>query len=140
MTKVVVDASVAAKWLAPEPGSEAAQALLDEELVAPDLLYAEVANILWKKATRGEMTADAAGLAARWLLQVPMRIHDGASLFAQSVALAQRLGHPAYDCFYLAAAVRADCRLVTADRRLHERCGREDAGSLRGRVELLAAS
>ena len=86
---------------------------------------------------RGEMTTEAAGLAARWLLHVPMRIHDGASLFAESVALAQRLKHPAYDCFYLAAALRSDCRLVTADRRLHERCGRDDAGIARGRVELL---
>ena len=140
MTTVVVDASVAAKWLAPEPGSVAAEALLDDELIAPDLLYAEVANILWKKTVRGEMTAEAAALAARWLLQVPMRIHDGAGLFAESVALAQRLKHPACDCFYLAAALRSDCRLVTADRRLHERCGRDDVVEMRGRVELLAGT
>ena len=140
MTTVVVDASVAAKWLATEPGSKAAEALLDDDLVAPDLLYAEVANILWKKTMRGEMTAETVGLAARWLLHVPMRIHDGAALFAESVALAQRLKHPAYDCFYLAAALRSDCWLVTADRRLYERCGRDDAGALRGRVELLAGA
>ena len=140
MTKVVVDASVAAKWLAPEPDSGAAEALLDEDLIAPDLLYAEVANILWKKWTRGEMTTDAVDAAVRWLLQLPVQIHDSASLFAESVALAQRLGHPAYDCFYLAVAVRADCRLVTADRRLYERCGRDDAGTLRGRVGLLITS
>lgn len=36
--KWVVDASVAAKWLAPEPDSALAETLLGEELVAPDLL------------------------------------------------------------------------------------------------------
>ena len=53
--KWVIDASVAAKWLAPEPDTPLAEALLADDLIAPDLLYAEVANILWKKQLRGEM-------------------------------------------------------------------------------------
>jgi predicted nucleic acid-binding protein len=46
--KWVVDASVAAKWLAPEEDSAQALKYLNAELLAPDLLFAEVANILWK--------------------------------------------------------------------------------------------
>ena len=133
----VVDASVAAKWLAPEPESPLADALLDDDLIAPDLLYAEVANILWKKQTRGEIEAATVTAAARWLLQLPLQIHAGASLFAEAVRLAQRLNHPAYDCFYLALALRADSVLITADRRLYERCQREDAGEFGARVQLL---
>ena len=47
--KWVVDASVAAKWLVPEADSPLAEALLDDDLLAPDLLFAEVGNILWNK-------------------------------------------------------------------------------------------
>ena len=100
----VVDASVAAKWVVPESDSARAQALLDEALIVPDLLFAEVGNILWKKQTRGELSTDAARLGVRWLLQVPLQVHDSASLLVDGLALALRLGHPAYGCLYLALA------------------------------------
>ena len=48
--KLVVDASVAIKWLRPEPGSREARALVtaDIELLAPSLLPIESANVLWR--------------------------------------------------------------------------------------------
>ena len=137
--KWVVDASVAAKWLAPEPDSPLAEALLDHELIVPDLLFAEVGNILWKKQLRGEMNAAATQIGARWLLQVPVQVHDSAGLLADALALALQLQHPAYDCFYLALARRVDAPLVTADRRLHARCHAVDAVELGERVRLLGA-
>jgi predicted nucleic acid-binding protein len=138
--KWVVDASVAAKWLAPEAESAQAQALLDDELLAPDLLFAEVGNILWKKQSRGEIDTAAAKLGARWLLQVPLQVHESSMLLADALALALHLQHPAYDCFYLALAVRADAPLVTADTRLHGRCLSVDAMRWRGRVRFLGTA
>ena len=139
--KWVVDASVAAKWLAPEPDSAAAAALLDEDaLLAPDLLHAEVANILWKKWMRREIEAATADAAARWLLQAPIELHDGAGLLVEALQLSRTLAHPAYDCFYLALAVRSDTALVTADRRLFDRCRQADAGALARHVRLLSAT
>ena len=138
--KWVVDASVAAKWLAPEMESAQAEALLDDELLAPDLLFAEVGNILWKKQTRGEIDTAAAQLGARWLLQVPLQVHETSSLLADALALALQLQHPAYDCFYLALALRADAPLMTADKRLHGRCMKADAARWRDRVRLLGAA
>ncbi len=135
-TKWVIDASVAAKWLAPEPDSPLAEALLDNELIVPDLLFAEVGNILWKKQQRGEMDATATQIGARWLLQVPLQVHDSAGLLVDALALAQQLQHPAYDCFYLALAQRIGAPLVTADRRLHARCHAAELGE---RVRLLDA-
>lgn len=137
--KWVIDASVAAKWLAPEPDSPLAEALLDDELIVPDLLFAEVGNILWKKQLRGEMDSAATQLGARWLLQVPVQVHDSAGLLADALALALQLQHPAYDCFYLALARRVDVPLVTADRRLQARCHAVDAVGLGERVRLLDA-
>ena len=137
--KWIVDASAAAKWLAPEPESAQADALLDHELIVPDLIFAEVANILWKKQSRGEMDAATADAGLRWLLQLPLSVVASADLMRGALALAVRLRHPAYDCFYLALALANDCALVTADRRLHERCQQPDASDLRGSVAWLAA-
>ncbi|HUY12806.1 MAG TPA: type II toxin-antitoxin system VapC family toxin [Terriglobia bacterium] len=59
--RVVLDASVAVKWLLPEADSEKAQDVLLDwnagrlELVVPGLLLAEVANVLWKKAGKREI-------------------------------------------------------------------------------------
>src|SRR5215212_8217090 len=55
---VVVDASVVIKWFVPEAGSDAASRLLASEhrLEAPDLLFAEIANVVWKKILRGQLT------------------------------------------------------------------------------------
>ena len=136
--KWVVDASVAAKWLVPEADSALADALLDDDLLAPDLLFAEVGNILWKKHMRGEMDAAVVPLAARWLLQTPLEVVTSASLIAD--ALAVQLQHPAYDCFYLALAEREGVPMVTADRRLHARCLALDAARWGERVRLLVSS
>lgn len=135
----VVDASVAAKWLAPELESASAAALLDDELAAPDLLFAEVGNILFKKQLRAEMDPATAQLAARWLLQVPMAVYDSAGLLDEALALALRLQHPAYDCFYLALARRIGAPLVTADRRLYARCLAADALGIGVELRLLTA-
>jgi predicted nucleic acid-binding protein len=138
--KWVVDASVAAKWLAPEAESAQAEALLDGELLAPDLIFPEVANILWKKQSRGEMDAATAHAAMRWLAQVPLHVVESVTLMTDALALSMRLQHPAYDCFYLALARQAGCLLVTADKRLVERCQRADVMDLNEMVVSLVAT
>jgi predicted nucleic acid-binding protein len=49
MKELVIDASVAVKWVVEEPGTQEALLLRQHRLLAPDLLVAECANILWKK-------------------------------------------------------------------------------------------
>jgi predicted nucleic acid-binding protein len=51
---IVVDASVALKWVIPEAGSDAAAGLLHDELIAPDLWLTEAANALWRHARLGK--------------------------------------------------------------------------------------
>jgi predicted nucleic acid-binding protein len=114
---MVIDASVAIKWVVPEVGSEAASDLLGQELCAPSLWLAEVANALLKKARRGEITQDEARLRAQDLADAPIEPIELPILLPSAMRVAGELGHSIYDCFYLAAALLRDSTLVTADRR-----------------------
>lgn len=115
---LVIDASVAMKWLVDEDGSEAAFTLKDRDLAAPALLRIEAANVLRTLVARQAATpAEALDLFA--LLQdAPVTIvdHDEA-LERRALQLGLELGHPVYDCFYLALAERMNRRLITADNR-----------------------
>ena len=116
---LVVDASVAVKWLIEEEGTREALLLRGRvRLIAPDLLTAECANILSKKVQRGELLTQEALLAARLLQAADIELAPTRTLMETATRMAIELGHPAYDCLYLAVAVDRKCRLVTADGRL----------------------
>lgn len=119
MTLLVVDASVALKWVIPEDGSILALALRREHrFTAPDLLIAECANVLWKQVRREFLTHDQALMAADVLSRTDIDIKPMQPLLKAATRLAVSLNHPAYDCFYLALATAEDCPFVTADERL----------------------
>jgi predicted nucleic acid-binding protein len=117
MSALVVDASVAVKWVVDEEGSEAAAELAIEDLEAPDLLYVEAANVLWTKAQRRELTEAEAAERLALLLEAPLRLIPSKGLLERAQALAFELEHPVYDCVYLALALDRDTELVTADGR-----------------------
>lgn len=119
MTRIVIDASVAIKWVVSEEGTPAALALRRSgRMAAPDLLTAECANILWKKVQRGQLLVDEAMMAARLLERADIEIWPMGQLLESATRLAITLEHPAYDCVYLALASMQNWRFVTADDRL----------------------
>ncbi len=69
MPALVIDASVVAKWVLPEPGREPALALLNLyeanrlNLAAPRLLLIEVASVLVKRYRRHSLALTQAGEA-----------------------------------------------------------------------------
>jgi predicted nucleic acid-binding protein len=117
---VVVDASVAVKWVIPEVLSDRADAIREQadHLLAPDLLLPEAANALWKKLIRREITAREAARALDLLMASGLDLRPSAPLLGRALGLARRLRRPVNDCVYLALAQREGATLVTADRRL----------------------
>ena len=117
---LVVDASVAVKWYVTEPLTAEALRVLNgtDPLHAPDFLDPEVANILWKKVRKGDITRARADAILADLASAPIARTPDAGLVGPAFDLAVQTGRTVYDCLYLALAVRLNGRMVTADDRL----------------------
>ena len=138
MNTLVIDASIAVKWVVEENGTPEALALRQKaRLIAPELLVAECANILWKKVQRGELLKEEALLAARLLQGAEIELLPTRFLFEAATRMSIEIDHPAYDCLYLALAVEKKCQLVTADERLLRKLHQSRQHTLRGRAILL---
>ena len=141
MNTLVIDASIAIKWVVEEDGTDLSLALRQKaRLMAPDLIVAECANILWKKAQRKELRKDEALIAARLLQSAEIELIPCRALLESATRLAIELDHPAYDCLYLALAVENGCRFVTADERLVNKIRRDKKSPLHNRIVGLAES
>jgi predicted nucleic acid-binding protein len=116
----VVDASVVLKWFVPEVHSDAARRLLvlPHEYVTPDLLFAEAANAIWKKARREELTPEEGQQLVADIRQIAVETVSCRALAEDAHALANATGRTVYDSTYIALAVRLNTRAITADDRL----------------------
>ncbi|MEA2326428.1 MAG: hypothetical protein QOE68_1387 [Thermoanaerobaculia bacterium] len=120
MTLWVVDSSVILKWYVPESDYAAARAMrtAETQLAAPDLLFIEMSNILWKLARRGEMTASRAIEIIEEIASAPFVTISNQSIAQDALDLAIATGLTAYDASYVALAIRLDKILITADEKL----------------------
>lgn len=132
---MIVDASVAVKWLASESDSNAANDLLGlPGLAAPELVLSEVANAIWRKRRAGEVgQVDA---RPSYIEHLVARLVPTSAFINRALDLALAMDHPVYDCVYLAMAEAEDDLLVTADIRFLDACRR---AGLAGRLRALGA-
>ncbi len=121
---IVIDASVAVPWLIRSDFSAGAMRVFEtnEDLIAPDLILAEITNAIWRLTNFGSVPAI---IARNALSQAPKyfaELVSSAELQDRALDLAIDLQHPAYDGFYLALAELRNAKLVTADRCFARRC------------------
>ncbi len=129
---LVIDASVAAKWLLKEERSAEANVLRAEEgLIAPSLIAAELGSALWKNVRRGTLSRADALTALQLALGAFAELVPTENLHVQALTLAIDLNHPVYDCFYLALAERERAPLVTADEALFAAARKAKIGARR---------
>ncbi len=132
--RIVIDASVAVKWVLNEPRTEAAVALRQLELLAPALWLAEAANALWRHVRLGEFNSEQALARLSELEKAPVASLAIEPHVAHALRLAAEGDHPVYDCIYLAVALHQSTHVVTDDRRFVAAAARL---SLADRVRLL---
>ena len=137
MNTVVVDSSVALKWFVPEVGSEQAASLLGAsiQIAAPDLLYPEAGNIVWKKVRRGELRPDEGREVIAALKRIPIATTSSSVLLEAALEIALAHDRTVHDSVYVALAVARGCAFVTADDRLVNALAR---GPLGGHVQALS--
>jgi predicted nucleic acid-binding protein len=122
LSAIIVDASVGVKWFLPEVHTAEARAWRHggAELHIPAFFFGlEIANILWKKVHRAEVTREDADLILGQLPSLPVSRHPEARLLVPAFDLANRTERTVYDCLYLALAVHLGGRMLTADQRLY---------------------
>lgn len=93
----------------------------DGPFAAPDLIFAEVGNALWRHVAAGLLTSERAAEGMTTVEKSIDFVQPLAPLARRALAIACQLGHPVCDCYYLALAEGLDTRLLTADRRLARR-------------------
>jgi len=122
LSAIIVDASVGVKWFLPEVHAVEARAWRHggDELHVPAFFFdLEIANILWKKTRRAEVTREDAELILNQIASLPLSRHPEAPLLASAFDLAHRTERTIYDCLYFALAAQLSGRMVTADERLY---------------------
>ena len=123
---VVVDASLAFKWLVREDNSDQAQAISRSwandgvQAAAPHLLPVEVANALHRRVLLGELTVEDAVRLLQHLLASGIELREDPNLHARAMQIAGQLRQGAvYDAHYLALADILGCEYWTADERFY---------------------
>ncbi len=113
---IIVDASVAVKWVIDEPGRASALLVrnLSARLIAPDLMLAEFANVMRRKFQRGEITSEQIKAGISFVREAVEEFIPTEHLVGDALILAQDLDHSSYDCMYLACALSRGA-LLTAD-------------------------
>jgi predicted nucleic acid-binding protein len=119
----VVDASVVTKWFVDQTHSDIAERVQASEraLLAPQLMIAEVTDALRKHVRVRDITLNQASTALQSLPNWFSEIVPMQALADTALAIARRIDHSAYDCFYLALAESRSATLVTTDTRLVNR-------------------
>ena len=122
MKEVVVDASVAVKWVVEEDHSaQAARLLQCDKRHAPDHWLAEAVNALWSKVVKADLTAEDAGERMALLLRAPVIGTPIAGLMPRALAISVAQSVTIYDSLYVALAEQLKLPFVTADAALIRR-------------------
>jgi len=127
VTICVVDASVAAKWLLPAAGEgllEQANRLAalhvrrELQLLVPDLIQAEIGNVLWEAVRRNRISQAEAENSLRQFTALSIQVVPTSDLLIQALRIAVTFERSFYDSLYVALAMSTKTELITADERL----------------------
>lgn len=129
---LVIDASVLIKFYIPETLSDKAEQLLtrveqgDVMLLAPDLIYPESGNILWKKRGMRELTRSEVEEITDAIVLLPLKIEASKPLLPLAMDISIAYGITVYDAMYVSLARIYETTMMTADRKLVDSLAKTD--------------
>lgn len=131
MTALVLDASVAVKWVIPSAISSKNETLTAESLqllkryvdgeinfIVPDVFWAEVGNVLWKGVRQRRWPQAVAESAASDIRDRDFFTVSSLTLLPEALKIALVHDRRVYDCLYVALAIQFKTEMITADERL----------------------
>ena len=127
MTSQVIDTSGLVKYVLPEQDSSVVENLIalhhagTVNLIAPEYVLVESANVLWKHLQRGNILPEDVAASLQMLRGLGIRLIPNAELLDDALALAAQHGITVYDSLFCALAARENVQLITADNPLVRR-------------------
>jgi predicted nucleic acid-binding protein len=125
--KIVLDSCIIAAIFLPETiTGKAIEAAADHECITVDLACTEVANAAWKRAVHAAHDAKTVKLSlddAIAFIRETCDVIPADDLITPAWDLACRHRITIYDALFVAAAIRCDAPLVTADKNLSGAAG-----------------
>lgn len=127
MTTHVVDTSALVKYVLPEQDSSVAERLIAlhrtgvVDLIAPQYILVESANVLWKQLQRRNLLSEEAAASFAALRNLSIRLVPDAELVESALTIAADNGITVYDALFCALAVRESVPLITSDHALVRR-------------------
>jgi predicted nucleic acid-binding protein len=127
LTALVLDASVAVKWVLPSAKetltTESLQLLKlyidgDVNFIVPDIFWAEVGNVLWKGVRQRRWPQALAERAVRDVRDRGFFTVSSLGLLPEAIKIAFAHDRSVYDCLYVALAIQYKIEMITADERL----------------------
>ena len=118
MNQAVCDASILFKLVVVEPDSAQATNLVrSTRVIVPEFVLLEVGNALWLRIRRGSIDVAEAARLLEHVRGLGFETRPIWPLVTRALTIAGTIGHPIYDCLYLALSESLNIPLVTADRR-----------------------
>jgi predicted nucleic acid-binding protein len=117
----VVDSSAIVKYYVREPGWERVREIMKEGVVTLNFAIIEIANALWRKIMRNEMSVDIAKEIVEDLVirrAIPLEPFENYITEALKISAQHRV--TVYDALFIASALKKSLELVTADEKQAE--------------------
>jgi predicted nucleic acid-binding protein len=87
-------------------------------LIAPDLIYPEIGNTLWRKYRLKELSASEVKEILESVISLPIKIEPSKPFIPLAVELSVMYNVSVYDAIYVSLAKIYETRLLTSDKKI----------------------
>ena len=124
---MIIDSNIIIHAMIPsEFTAKARQVLAFGNLQAPEIVIAEIANVLGRLVRTKMLDVSQAINLYAGVKKLPLHLVASRDLIDRAFELSLNLVHPIFDCYYLELALRERLPFITTDRRFIEKLRSRD--------------